>query len=193
MEVKRMRTPSMVLGIIGGALSLVLALILVISAVAVFSAAPLLEEYSDTDSWDTDFSFSYDSSDFEFSGLPDSFSRDFTSSVTTSIGGIVIVLAVLAFIAGVLGLVGGIIVRTHNTASGVMMIIAAPLSLFSYFNIVSMTLFIIGAVFALKKERPPYPPYPPYPYPQAPGSAPAPPAYPHAPGNTPAPPTQPKQ
>ena len=133
-----MKTASMVLGIVGGAISLILALSLIISAIALFSVDPFLQDYSSTDPWDTEFSFS---SDFEFSGFPDSFSgRDIASSVTAGMGGLIIVLAVSAFIAGVLGLVGGIIVKKHGTPSGVMMIIAAALSLISFFNIISMTL-----------------------------------------------------
>ncbi len=71
-------------------------------------------------------------------------------------------------IVGILGLIGGLIVRQKNVAGGVMMIIAAALSVI-FGNLASMVLFIIGAVYALEKERPnPVYPYPPQtPYPQA--------------------------
>ena len=86
-------------------------------------------------------------------------------------GGVFLGFGIAAVAAGVLGLVGGIIVKKKNVAAGVMMIIASIISLFTFFNVASMTLFIIGAVMALKREPQPvmvpYPAYPPqyYPYP----------------------------
>lgn len=74
--------------------------------------------------------------------------------------------------AGILGLIGGIIVRNKNVAAGVIMIIAAVLSIFAYFNLIAIILFILGAIFAFMREKPvnPYPPYfqPTYPYCQYP-------------------------
>ena len=86
-------------------------------------------------------------------------------------GGVFISFGVAAIVAGVLGLVSGIIVKRKNMASGVMLIIAAVICLFTFFNFASMTLFIIGAVMAMKREPQPvmvpYSAYPPqyYPYP----------------------------
>jgi hypothetical protein len=94
-------------------------------------------------------------------------------------GGIVLGAGVLAAVAGILGLVGGCIVRKKSTAAGVLMIVAGALCLVAFFNFVSMVLLVLGGIFALIKERPrptaqyhpaqpynqyaPYPPYPPYP------------------------------
>lgn len=64
----------------------------------------------------------------------------------------------LAFVAGALGLAGSLIVNRKHVASGVMMIAAAVLCLFSYYNVVSMILFITGAVFALRRPRKTVPP-----------------------------------
>ena len=124
-----MRNTSKVLGIIGGAIALLLALILIIISV-------------------------------NFRG-PDTpwLGEDTTAAGEVQIdSGIVgeiacLITGGLAFVAGVLGMVGAFIVNRKNVASGVMMIIAALLSLFSYYNVVSMILFVVGAVFALKRPR----------------------------------------
>lgn len=62
-----------------------------------------------------------------------------------------LVTSIFAFMAFVLGLTGSIIIKQRHAASGVLMLIAAVLSLFSYYNVLSFILFVIGAVFAFKK------------------------------------------
>ena len=89
-------------------------------------------------------------------------------------GAVFLSFGIAAIIAGVLGAVSGIIVKRKNMASGAMLIVAAVISLFTFFNVASMTLFIIGAVMAMRREPQPvmvpYPAYPPqyYPYPPQP-------------------------
>ena len=125
-----MRTASMILGIIGGTLTMLWGLI------NVLITGVLLSEL-------------------------------FPTAVTVLLG---TVLGILG--AGVPGLVGGIIVKRKNVAAGVLMIVSAALSIFAYFNFISIILFVLGAIFALIKEQPvnPYPAYfqPPYPYYQYP-------------------------
>lgn len=94
-----------------------------------------------------------------------------------SAGTVFLATGICSAVAGILGLTGGIIVRKKHVAAGVMMIIAAVLSLFGFLNVLSMILLILGGVFALIRdsriETPPYsaypssayqpyPPYPPY-------------------------------
>ncbi len=152
-----MKTASMVMGIIGGSIALIVALVMIVTGVAFYS----ISDYSHSE-WNSEWNFEYSDSldDYDIQINP--------GRVTGFVGGGIIFFAVLSLFAGVLGLVGGIIAKKRNVAAGVLMIIAAPLSLFGYFNVVSMILFILGAVFAFVKEKPQYaaqlyPPYPPYP------------------------------
>lgn len=148
-----MRTTSRVLGIIGAAISVLLGLALVAAGAA----------FMDSGLWGD----MYDSS----GGLNDVMPKAQYIQQTTTGGTVFLGFGIAAIAAGVLGLVGSIIVKRKNAASGVMMIIAAVISLFTFFNVASMTLFIIGAVMAMKREPQvvmvPYPAYPPqyYPYP----------------------------
>ncbi len=75
----------------------------------------------------------------------------------------------LTAVAGILGLIGALIVKKKHAVSGALMIIGAVLCIismlmaFSFFYSIAIALFVIAAVFALKPERtaqaPPPPPH----------------------------------
>ncbi len=165
-----MKTASMVMGIIGGSIALIVALVMIVAGAAFYS----ITDYSLSD-WSNQWNFEYSDSlgGYDFQLNP--------SSLTGFAGGAIIFFAILSLFAGVLGLVGGIIAKKRNVAAGVLMIIAAPLSLFGYFNLLSMILFILGAVFAFVKEKPQYVPAPYQQYPQYPQYPQAQPQYPQPP------------
>ena len=100
------------------------------------------------------------------------------------IGGLSIVAAILGFIAA------GIVTR-NNTTAGALFIVAAVLGCAS---LPSLVLFILAAVYAYRKEKPPaapaYAPYGAYPPPPQGAYPPPPPqgAYPPPPGAYPPPP-----
>lgn len=152
-----MRTTSRVLGIIGAAISILFGLFLILGGAA----------FMNSSIWES----AYNSSD----ALNDIMTQSDYVEQNVTAGMVFLSFGMGSVAAGILGLVGGLIVTRKNMAAGVMMIIAAVLSLFTFFNLVSMTLFIIGSVMALKREPqfvmppyyvyPPYPQYPQYPYP----------------------------
>jgi amino acid transporter len=168
----------MVMGIVGGAIALIVAVLLFLGSVAVTNLAPWNNTYEYNYDYDYDDDFSHWDDDNEFSSWDDDFKQDLmfeSQDVAKNVAGTMfLVPGIIAAVAGIMGLVGGIIVKKKNVAAGVLMIIAAVLSLFSFFNIVSMVLFILGGVFALMRERqnpvyaPPYPTPPYYPYAQQP-------------------------
>lgn len=173
-----MRTAGMIMGIVGGAFALLFAVLLILGSVAITNLVP----------WNNTYEYDYDYDDFnnwndfndydDFSNWDDfnDYDNNFISNSTArNIAGTVFLIpGICGVIAGVMGLVGGIIIRKKNVASGVLMIIAAVLSLICFFNIVSMVLFILGGVFALMRDRqkvvyaPPYPMPPNYAYPEQP-------------------------
>ncbi|MBN1892511.1 MAG: DUF4064 domain-containing protein [Clostridiales bacterium] len=127
-----MRNASKVLGIIGGVISVLLGLFLILTGATFFMKTSLWEPINNP-------------TELIREVLPES--RYITLAAT-----LFVIWGIVSVIAAALGLIGGIIVKKKNVASGVMMIVAAVLSIFAYFNLISMTLFIIGGVFALKKE-----------------------------------------
>jgi hypothetical protein len=139
-----MKTASMVLGIVGGALSLLGAVYLAVFGTMIFST---LENMTG--------------------------SLNVGERVFDIVKTIYTIMSIPMGIGGILGLIGGIIVKKKNTAGGVLMIIGTVLTF-------SM-LMLLGAIFAFVKEKQPvYPQYAPYPpYPQYPG--PQNPAYPNPP------------
>ena len=132
-----MRKASMVMGIIGGALALLFGLLYIFGSSLFFSV----------NSWGGD-----------------NFEAFSPQNASASIGGTVfLVIGICMLIGGVLGFIGGLIVRRKNVAGGVLMIVAAVLGI----NLFSLVLFVLGAVFALMRDRsqmyvPPYYAYPPY-------------------------------
>lgn len=122
-----MKTASKVLGIIGGIIALIVAVVFIV------------------------ISITFRGSDHSWlvNDIPAN-EVQIDSGVAGQIAALVA--SILAFIAGVLGLTGGIIVKPRPVASGVMMVVGAVLSLFSYCNILSFILLVLGAIFALKKE-----------------------------------------
>ncbi|MDD4096458.1 MAG: DUF4064 domain-containing protein [Oscillospiraceae bacterium] len=128
-----MRNASMVLGIIGGVICIPEGLFLIAAGVI----------FINPEIWQSIYNPGLTEAGRQF--LPDSRLISFSATLF-------IIFGVLFFIAAALGLIGGIIVKKKNVASGVMMIVAAVLSLLAYFNVLSMILFLIGGILALMKE-----------------------------------------
>lgn len=188
-----MRTASMVMGIVGGSIAILVSILLIFGSIAFFN----FNSWGYDDDYDSNMN-SFDNfdkwnrfDDFDFDEESD-VNNMVQHNVPNVVGTIFLIPAICAALAGIMGLVSGIIVKKKHTASGVMMIVAAALSLFSFFNIVSMILFVLGAVFALMRERQPVLPYPPnYAYPQPPypqASVPQAPQPPAPPEDSPEPP-----
>ncbi len=128
-----MRTASRVLGIVGGVISILLGLFLLMTGV-VFSNPNIWQNIYNPNLTEAGRQILSDTQWISFSAT------------------LFIIFGVLSFIAAALGLIGGVIVNKSHLASGVMMIVAAVLSLFAYFNVLSMILFLIGGILALMKE-----------------------------------------
>ena len=189
-----MRTAGMIMGIIGGAIALLFAILIIFGGLTFMNLGIWDGSYNYNYDYDFDFNSDFDSDlnfgsfnnlddlNFDNYDFDDELDNDFYESAENMgravAGTVFLVFGILTAIAGVLGLVGGLIVKKKNVAAGVLMIIAAVLSLF---NIISMALFILGAVFSLMRDRSKQDYVPPYPMP---------PSYPYAPQAYPQPPQQ---
>lgn len=139
-----MRKASKVLGIVGGAVSLLAALLCIIGGIIFMT---------------TDTGMFADLFDNMYMDM--GFASNMIMSWTAGILGIVlIVIGVLNAVGGVLGLVGGLMVDKKNVTAGVLMIVSAGLSLLLSGNWLTMILCTLGGIFALVKEKPPVPPLP---------------------------------
>jgi hypothetical protein len=148
-----MKTASMVLGIVGGAL---LIIYMLFSAFIMFSITSIFEDeyYYEDDDYENMLSR-------EIDGHEDAESLSVISDPAFAP---LFFLGITGLISGGLGITGGILVRSRNTAAGILLIVAAVTSL-SFF--LSTICFILAAIFAFVREKPKpaYPPYGYYPYP----------------------------
>ncbi|OQA46708.1 MAG: hypothetical protein BWY46_01989 [Firmicutes bacterium ADurb.Bin300] len=120
-----MRTASLVLGIIGGVLAVIFALIFMASGALVGSLGGA----------------------FEIEGnLPADQAAGLVASSLYIIGG-------LSIVGAVLGIVGGAMAKKKNILAGIFLIVAAIPSLFTGLGIIASILFIIGGVFAFIPQK----------------------------------------
>jgi hypothetical protein len=139
-----MRKASKVLGIVGGAVSLLAALLCIIGGIIFMT--------TDTSIFTDLFDNMYMDMGFASSML-----MNWTAGI---LGVVLIVIGVLNAVGGVLGLVGGLMVDKKNVTAGVLMIVSAGISLLLSGNWLTMILCTLGGIFALVKEKPPVPPLP---------------------------------
>ena len=130
-----MRKASMVLGIIGGAMSLLSALSSIVIGIIMSS--------------DTGF----------FANMFNKMYSGVFNIKADTWGVVLIVCGASQVICGVLGLVGGLMVKKKNITAGVLMIISAGVSLLIT-GWLAVILFTLGGIFALVKEKQPVPPLP---------------------------------
>lgn len=137
-----MKKASSVLGIVGGALSLFTALLCVVGGI-------VLMAMNSSAIWDFVRHFDVN--------IP--FFGDNMFDWSLDIAGIVVIIfGLLKAACGVLGLIGGTMVKKNNVTAGVLMIVAAGVSLVITGGFFSMVLFTLGGIFALVKEKPPVAP-----------------------------------
>lgn len=137
-----MRTASMVLGIVGGCIALIIALFVIFGGIVFVTFIPNFEYsefYSEFES-DNDFH-----DDFNFNEEMQESSR---------FGGMIfLIMGSVFFVCGVLGIIGGILVKKKNILSGIFMIISAAVFFFTFWGIIAAILLLLGGIFALVNER----------------------------------------
>ncbi len=164
-----MRTASTILGIAGGALAVLIAIFSMIGTLAIFTAIPDVMdnalEFSDDFNYN-DGDFSFDNGEFSFDNGEFSFDSDINGLAGSGwnfVATWIIISHIIAIIGGILGIVGGAIVKKKNVVAGVLMIVACVLAGFSGWGILCSIALLIGGILALVKEKTAQPAYP-YPY-----------------------------
>ncbi len=146
-----MRKASRVLGIVGGSLSLGMALLIGLIMLGIASLSSL--EF-------------YDDSLYNMNFAQMAFSNTATDPAIQEALKVLLLSLICSVVSGALGITAGVMVYKKRIAAGVMLIVAAGAS--CYFNFVAMICLLLAAIFAFVKEKPkpvyPYYPYPYYPY-----------------------------
>ena len=144
-----MRTAGMVLGIIGGSIALIIAVVVFVVALLSFATSDFIESevMSDMDgvyeACDA-YGVEYDSDIIEES-----------LSYGAKTGGyIAIGTGIALFISGILGIVGGAMTKKKHVLAGVFMLISAVLSFITIWGILAGLLLLLGGIFALVKVKP---------------------------------------
>ena len=132
-----MRTISKGLGLAGGCIALILAVIIFLSGA--FITYMMSELYGDD----------------SFAGLKQHEEYGDTIDYGLGIGGLVRTFGVILILCGMAGIVGGIIVKKQNIAAGIVMLVASIPALVTVLGILPGLLLLTGGIFALVKEKEP--------------------------------------
>lgn len=134
-----MRKASFVLGIVGGSLALLMALLFIACGILLMAInSDFIQRILDVVQADVPHA----------AGFLFDWSTDVAGITAIVIGGV-------KAVCGVLGLVGGLSVKTNNVTAGVLMIVAAGVSLIITGAWITTVLLTLGGIFALVKEKPP--------------------------------------
>ena len=140
-----MRTASMVLGIVGGCVALVLAILSVLGGLMLTSILPDMFETELFDELGV------------YEQVEDVIEADLAEEsilLVTNIGGSFLwIYAALLFICAAAGIAGGIIVKKQNIAAGVLMLVGGVLAIVTVWGILAGALTAAGGILALVKEK----------------------------------------
>jgi len=127
-----MRKASMILGIIGGIIAIIIALFVIGGGIIFRNMPELMQNAQNTRIAEraVDIGMRYNLA-----------------------GNLFIIVGVVIILAGVTGIVGGAMVKEHNTAGGIMMLTAGFVSLITGWAAIAFILLLIGGIFAFVKDN----------------------------------------
>jgi hypothetical protein len=131
-----MRTASLVLGIVGGVLAVIFALLFMLSGAVVGSMGGALTEL-EGQGWEVESDLG-----------------DMTIDQATGLASSWLYIAGGASIVGaILGIVGGAMAKKKNILAGILLIVAAVPSLFTGLGVIASILFVIGGILAFIPQK----------------------------------------
>jgi hypothetical protein len=132
-----MKTVSLVLGIIGGVLAVIFAVMFIAGGALVNSMSEGLDDFTaqmEAEGWEV---------------VEDENASALMSDVTGTASGILWLTGIASVVGAVLGIVGGALAKKRGLVAGILMLVAAVPSFFTGLGIIASALFIIGGVFAI--------------------------------------------
>jgi len=134
-----MRKASMVLGLIGGIMAILIALLIIAGGVFFSQALPAL--------MDSELSAEY----YDEIGELDA---DVDMDTAMSMVGVVFAgLGGLLLVAGILGVIGAAVVNKNNVLAGVLMLIGGVIAMITIYGFLCFILLILGGIFALVRDN----------------------------------------
>ncbi len=131
-----MRKASMILGIIGGVAAILVGLLAISGGVFFNNAYPeIMDEIESEGAYPVELE---QAAGFE--------------AGTKLAGQLFMGIGYVILAAGVMGLIGGIVVNKNNIIAGVLMLISSVVTFFTVWAILSFILFLLGGIFALIKD-----------------------------------------
>ncbi len=146
-----MRKTSKFLGIVGGSLSALMAVIIILVGIFITSfVGTFLEDFLNSDYYEN----LMEKENIETYDLEDYIYDEGIEDFSTIAGAIVITVGIIFLIIAVLGIVGGAMAESSNVLGGVFMLISGLLALISTIGVIGGCLLIIGGIMAFVKEKP---------------------------------------
>lgn len=146
-----MRTASMVLGIVGGVLAIIFAIIFIMSGAVMSTGVDVVNDLDglvvDIEGEDGN-SVHVDLTE-NSSELFDTMAGSMVRAAQTWIW----IAAILSLVGAVLAIIGGAVVKKKNVLAGIFMIIAAVLCLFTGLGFIATIVLILSAIFAFVKDN----------------------------------------
>jgi hypothetical protein len=145
-----MKTASLVLGIIGGALAIIFAIVFMAGG-ALFGAASNVVGDLDQQFEDAILEGVEDSGvdvDVDLSGLDGA-----ANFVTGTFSAWAYIAGGLSIVGAVLGIIGAVKVKKSNVAAGILMLVAAIPSFFTGIGFIASIVFIIGGILSLASGK----------------------------------------
>jgi|GEM_PF-1522359 len=155
-----MKTASLVLGIIGGVLAIIFAIITMAGGAFMGGAAGYIQgtdEFGSTMDELTDQleaeGFVIEDGDVNFDALDDAINYG-AGAVATGL----YIAGILGIVGGILAIVGGALAKKKNVLAGIFMLVAAVPSFFTFLGFLASIVLIIGGILALIPEKQSAPP-----------------------------------
>ncbi len=140
-----MKTASLVLGIIGGVLAIIIGVLYIVGGVAAnafMGSASVLEnsldelsEAMEAEGW------TVEEGDVDFEGFDTTYDATVGAAITS-----IYIFGALGIVGAVLGIIGGALAKKKNILAGIFLIIAAITGFLIAFGFLASILFIIAAI-----------------------------------------------
>ncbi len=132
-----MKTASLILGIIGGALAVIFAIVFIAGGALVGSMTQSLDDFTaemEAEGWEV---------------TENDAATSLMSDVTGTAAGTFWLIGILSIVGAALGIVGGTLAKKNGILAGIFMLAAAVPSFFTGLGIIASVLFVVGGILAI--------------------------------------------
>lgn len=138
-----MKIASLVLGIIGGVLAIIFAIVFIAGGALMGSLTQGIDKLSaqmEAQGWEV---------------VKDETASTLVSNAAGVAAGTLWLIGIAGIVGAVLGIVGGALAKKQSVIAGILMLVAAIPSFFTGFGVIASVLFIVGGIFAFIPQKSP--------------------------------------